>query len=86
MKQFLLLANLIFFNGFAFADEPKPAKVDAPLPEGWPEPTQPGVIEIKDVPAYRSAMVQTDGDADQADNKLFWQLFTHIKLKQILFY
>ncbi len=83
MKHFLWLANIIFLTGLASAAEPKPADLDAPLPDGWPKPTQPGVIEIKEVPAYRSAMAKTDGNANQADNKMFWQLFTHIKLKQI---
>ncbi|WP_166821286.1 heme-binding protein [Thalassoroseus pseudoceratinae] len=83
MKYLLLTACLALATNVVVAADQKPAEVDAPLPEGWPEPTQPGVIEVKEIPAYRSAIATTEGDANRADSKLFWQLFTHIKVNQI---
>lgn len=58
----------------------KPADSDAPLAEGWPGGTAPGVIEIKKYPAYRSAVaVSKDIPLNSmADNIMFWPLFNHI--------
>lgn len=63
--------------------EPKAADGDAPLPEGWPGGTKPGVIEIKSYPVYRSAIVRGKGAAMGADNVLFWPLFRHISTNNI---
>lgn len=53
--------------------------IEAPLPEGFPEPTQVGEIQVKKYPAYRFATTQMAG----AESSAFWTLFTHIKKKDI---
>ncbi len=81
------LGILLVSSAVASADDApghaKPAEVDAPLPEGWPEPTAPGEIAVKEYPAYRSAVAQSGMKMDRADNLLFWQLFAHIKANDI---
>ncbi len=37
------------------------ADADAPLAQGWPKGTEPGVIEVKNYPAYRSAVARARG-------------------------
>lgn len=53
--------------------------IEAPLPEGFPEPTPVGEIQIKKYPAYRFATTQMAG----AESGAFWTLFTHIKKNDI---
>lgn len=53
--------------------------IEAPLPEGFPEPTPVGEIVVKQYPAYRMARTQMAGTETAA----FWALFTHIKKKDI---
>jgi hypothetical protein len=53
--------------------------IEAPLPEGFPEPTPVGEILIKQYPQYRLARTQMAG----AESSAFWTLFTHIKKKDI---
>jgi hypothetical protein len=53
--------------------------IEAPLPEGFPEPTPVGEIQIKKYPAYRLARTQVAG----AESGAFWTLFTHIKKQDI---
>ncbi len=53
--------------------------IEAPLPEGFPEPTPVGEIQIKKYPAYRIATTQMAG----AESGAFWILFTHIKKNDI---
>lgn len=53
--------------------------IEAPLPEGFPEPTQVGEIQVKKYPAYRFATTQMAG----AESSAFWTLFTHIKKDDI---
>lgn len=53
--------------------------IEAPLPEGFPEPTPVGEIQIKKYPAYRFATTPMAGGESGA----FWTLFTHIKKKDI---
>ncbi|MBA2116586.1 heme-binding protein [Bremerella alba] len=60
-----------------------PAELDAPLPEGWPDPTSPGEIAVKKYPAYRSAVAKSGMKMDRADGVLFWQLFAHIQANEI---
>lgn len=67
----------------AAEDQPSPAKLDAPLPEGWPEPAAPGEIAVKEYPAYRSAIAKSGMKMDRADGVLFWQLFAHIQANEI---
>ncbi len=56
----------------------KAADSDSPLPEGWPDATLPGKIEVKAYPAYRSAVAQASGASTRADGILFFSLFNHI--------
>jgi SOUL heme-binding protein len=50
----------------------------APLPEGFPQPTTAGKIEIKHYPAYRSGTYTYRGKLSQAANESFEPLFKHI--------
>lgn len=50
----------------------------APLPDGFPEPTAKGEIEIKHYPAYRAATVQVRGELGNAASRGFSPLFRHI--------
>ena len=52
--------------------------VSAPLPEGFPPPTEDGVIEIKQYPEYRAATVQITGNLASAPSQGFSPLFDHI--------
>lgn len=61
----------------------KPADSDAPMAEGWPGGTEPGLIEVKKYPAYRSAIVRAQGGSIGADNVLFFPLFRHISDSEI---
>ena len=61
----------------------RPADADAPLAEGWPKGTEPGVIEVKKYPAYRSAVARAKGASPGADNVLFYPLFNHITRSDI---
>ncbi|WP_165244379.1 heme-binding protein [Paludisphaera soli] len=64
------------------AEEPKalePKDADAPLPEGWPDATKPGAIEVKRYPAYRSAVNRSKEGMD----RLFMPLFFHITQRKI---
>jgi hypothetical protein len=63
--------------------EPKAADSDAPLPLGFPDATKPGEIEVKDYPAYRSAVAKSDGAMAQGGDLLFFWLFNHIQKKDI---
>lgn len=54
-------------------------KLEAPLPEGWPRPSLPGLIRIKSYPAVRAAWVR--GTA--GDNSQFMTLFRHIQNRDI---
>ncbi|MEB3277671.1 MAG: heme-binding protein [Lyngbya sp.] len=53
------------------------------LPEGFPEPTQAGVIEIKHYPAYRGVTYSHSGDLTQATKAAFNPLFQHISSNNI---
>lgn len=61
----------------------RPADSDSPLAEGWPGATEPGMIEVKSYPAYRSAVARAKGASMGADNVLFWPLFNHISRKGV---
>jgi SOUL heme-binding protein len=50
----------------------------APLPDGFPQPTSAGKIEVKHYPAYRSGTYTYKGQLSQAANKSFEPLFRHI--------
>lgn len=53
--------------------------LEAPLPEGWPRPSLPGLIRIKTYPAVRAAWVREP----RGNNRLFSILFNHIKSRDI---
>ena len=61
----------------------KAADADAPLPVGWPGGTEPGKVEIKSYPTYRSAVARGKGVSMGSDNMLFWPLFNHISRNNI---
>lgn len=63
--------------------EPKAADADSPLPVGFPGGTAPGVIEVKEYPAYRSAVARGERMAMRSGDSLFWSLFKHIERNQI---
>ncbi len=61
----------------------KEADSDAPLAEGWPKGTRPGMIEVKNYPGYRSAVARGKDAGYGADNVLFYPLFNHISRSDI---
>lgn len=63
--------------------EPRAADLDAPLGAGWPAATRPGRIEVKQYPAYRSAVARGKEAAAGADRALFYPLFLHITRSQV---
>ena len=62
---------------------PKAGDADAPLAEGWPKATAPGLIQVKEYPAYRSAVARGKGASVGADNVLFYPLFLHISKSKV---
>ncbi len=62
--------------------------VDTPLPDGYPRPTAPGMLEIKAYPVVRRAQVEGKGDRDdgmrgRGSTAAFWPLFRHIQQRDI---
>ncbi|EAW37466.1 heme-binding protein [Lyngbya sp. PCC 8106] len=57
--------------------------IAAPLPKGFPAPTEEGKIEVKRYPAYRSATVRYTGDLSMATFRAFDPLFRHINDNEI---
>ena len=53
--------------------------LEAPLPDGWPKPSLPGLIRIKSYPAVRAAWIR----ASAGNNRQFMTLFRHIQDRQI---
>lgn len=60
-----------------------PSLIEAPLPEGYPEPTPPGAIDIKRYPSVRRAEWRAEGPTSTGMNIGFWPLFNHIKKHNI---
>ena len=54
----------------------------APLPEGWPELTPVGEVEIREYPTYRAAVV-TEKDGRSGTTPMFRSLFQHISSNDI---
>ncbi len=54
----------------------------APLPEGWPELTPVGEVEIRTYPEYRAAVVTEDGTGS-GTSPMFGALFRHITSNDI---
>jgi hypothetical protein len=63
--------------------EPKGEAEDSPLPVGYPAATQPGRIEVKPYPAYRSAIAKGERMSLGSGDMLFWSLFRHIERNEI---
>jgi hypothetical protein len=59
------------------------SSIEAPLPDGYPEPTPPGAIDIKNYPSIRRAEWVTKGGSNFGMNVGFWPLFNHIKNRDI---
>lgn len=55
----------------------------APLPAGFPPPTQNGRIEVKNYPAYRAATYRYRGQLSEAANRAFYPLYQHISSNEI---
>lgn len=57
--------------------------IDTPLPEGYPDPTPPGSIDLKTYPAVRRAEYRGTGKSESGMDSAFWPLFNHIKSRDI---
>ena len=57
--------------------------IETPLPEGYPAPTPPEMIELKTYPAVRRAECSGKGASDMGMVKSFFPLFNHIKKRDI---
>ena len=60
-----------------------PSMIESPLPEGYPEPTPPGAIDIKDYPSVRRAELVSKDDSAAGITSGFFPLFNHIKKREI---
>ncbi len=56
---------------------------DTKLPVGYPAPTPPGAIEIKQYESVRRAEFSSSGGMGWGGGKGFWPLFRHIQRKEI---
>lgn len=66
-------------EGFAFQS----MAITTPLPEGYPDPTPPGAIDLKRYPGVRRAEVSSVLNPDLGMNVTFFPLFWHIKDREI---
>lgn len=59
--------------------------IESPLPDGYPEPTPPGAIDIKKYPSVRRAEFRQESarGLNARMNSGFWPLFSHIKRHEI---
>ncbi|MEB3342131.1 heme-binding protein [Okeania sp.] len=57
--------------------------MSASLPQGFPQPTQVNVIEIKQYPQYRAVTYTHTGDSRMATRVAFDPLYQHISTNQI---
>lgn len=57
--------------------------IPTPLPDGYPAPTPPEVIEIKQYPIVRRAEVSGTNNGRDASRSGFWPLFIHIESRGI---
>lgn len=58
-------------------------RITTPLPEGYPDPTPPGAIDIKRYPLVRRAEISGSMNPDWGMNFGFFPLFNHIKRRDI---
>lgn len=56
---------------------------EAKLPVGYPAPTPPGAIELKEYPSVRRAEVSGSGERSDASRRGFYPLFQHISRQGI---
>jgi hypothetical protein len=63
--------------------EPWTPPSEAPLPAGFPAPSRPGEVVVKEYPAFRGVHVKWEGDLDAGMNRCFWPLFDHIRSNDI---
>ena len=61
----------------------KKAMIESPLPDGYPEPTPFGAIDIKEYPAVRRAELISKDESGAAMMTGFFPLFNHIKKRDI---
>jgi hypothetical protein len=59
------------------------AMIESPLPEGYPEPTPFGAIDIKEYPSVRRAELTSKDDSGNGMVAGFFPLFNHIKKRDI---
>ena len=59
------------------------AMIESPLPDGYPEPTPFGAIDIKDYPSVRRAELTSKDDSGTGMVAGFFPLFNHIKKRDI---
>lgn len=55
----------------------------APLPKGFPQPTPPGIIEVKAYPKYRMASKKVQSGSETTESSMFMPLFHHIQRNNI---
>jgi len=77
----LLIIALLGVCLFLWACTQGPRINEAPLPEGWPELTPVGEIQVKEYPVYRAAVINEDTDGSQRG--MFMPLFNHIQREDI---
>lgn len=80
IKPTLILA-LLGSSLFLWSCTQGPRINEAPLPDGWPELTPVGEIEVKQYPVYRAAVIDDKTVASQSG--MFRPLFNHIKREDI---
>jgi hypothetical protein len=59
------------------------AMIESPLPDGYPEPTPFGAIDIKNYPSVRRAELTSKDDSGEGMVTGFFPLFNHIKKRDI---
>jgi hypothetical protein len=59
------------------------AMIESPLPDGYPEPTPFGAIDIKEYPSVRRAELTSKDDSGSGMVAGFFPLFNHIKKRDI---
>ncbi|NEP08616.1 MAG: ABC transporter substrate-binding protein, partial [Okeania sp. SIO4D6] len=57
--------------------------MSASLPQGFPQPTETNVIEVKEYPQYRAVTYTHTGDSRMATRVAFDPLYQHISSNQI---
>lgn len=82
LHHILLSLGILTLAGVALAFAVYQAN-SAPLPTGFPSPTQAENIEVKQYPAYRAATYHYHGELSQAANQAFYPLYQHISSNNI---